>query len=164
MAHHYASHAGSSIGDFDRAVGWLVSAQNHDGGWGGDVATPSSIEETAFAVEALASLLPSASSQASGAKGSGKGLGLAEATVSRARGALTLGVRWLEQATVRGKQFPPTPIGFYFAKLWYYERLYPLISTVAALSRVAALTDSLPDETTARQILQSSIHRGSLPK
>ncbi|PYK61575.1 MAG: hypothetical protein DME21_08745 [Verrucomicrobia bacterium] len=30
-----------------------------------------------------------------------------------------------------------SPIGFYFAKLWYYERLYPQIFTVAALSRVA---------------------------
>ena len=27
----------------------------------------------------------------------------------------------------------PSPIGFYFAKLWYYEQLYPMISTVAAL-------------------------------
>jgi squalene-hopene/tetraprenyl-beta-curcumene cyclase len=29
----------------------------------------------------------------------------------------------------------PSPIGFYFAKLWYYERLYPRIFTVAALKR-----------------------------
>ena len=29
----------------------------------------------------------------------------------------------------------PSPIGFYFAKLWYYERLYPMIFTVAALAR-----------------------------
>jgi squalene-hopene/tetraprenyl-beta-curcumene cyclase len=28
-----------------------------------------------------------------------------------------------------------SPIGFYFAKLWYYERLYPLIFTVAALGQ-----------------------------
>jgi len=33
----------------------------------------------------------------------------------------------------------PSPIGFYFAKLWYYERLYPLIWTVSAMGRVAAL-------------------------
>jgi squalene-hopene/tetraprenyl-beta-curcumene cyclase len=32
----------------------------------------------------------------------------------------------------------PTPIGFYFAKLWYYERLYPLIFTVGALGRAAS--------------------------
>ena len=33
----------------------------------------------------------------------------------------------------------PTPIGFYFAKLWYYERLYPMVFTVAALEAVARL-------------------------
>jgi squalene-hopene/tetraprenyl-beta-curcumene cyclase len=33
----------------------------------------------------------------------------------------------------------PSPIGFYFAKLWYFERLYPLIFTVAALRRAAQL-------------------------
>jgi squalene-hopene/tetraprenyl-beta-curcumene cyclase len=27
----------------------------------------------------------------------------------------------------------PSPIGLYFAKLWYYEKLYPLIFTVASL-------------------------------
>jgi hypothetical protein len=30
-----------------------------------------------------------------------------------------------------------SPIGFYFAKLWYFEKLYPLIFfTVSALSQV----------------------------
>jgi squalene-hopene/tetraprenyl-beta-curcumene cyclase len=29
----------------------------------------------------------------------------------------------------------PSPIGFYFAKLWYYEKLYPLIFTVSALGQ-----------------------------
>ena len=31
--------------------------------------------------------------------------------------------------------FGPAPIGLYFAKLWYFEKLYPLIFTVAALAR-----------------------------
>ena len=30
----------------------------------------------------------------------------------------------------------PTPIGFYFAKLWYFERMYPIIFCLAALRRV----------------------------
>jgi len=43
---------------------------------------------------------------------------------------------YLDRATQRGTRFPPSPIGFYFANLWYYEKLYPIIFTVAALERV----------------------------
>jgi hypothetical protein len=38
----------------------------------------------------------------------------------------------------------PAPIGFYFAKLWYYERLYPMIFTVGALGK--AVAHLWPDE------------------
>ena len=36
-----------------RGIAWLLSHQNADGGWGGGRDTPSSIEETALAVEVL---------------------------------------------------------------------------------------------------------------
>ena len=36
-----------------RGIAWLLSIQNADGGWGGAAGTPSSIEETALAVEVL---------------------------------------------------------------------------------------------------------------
>ena len=39
----------------------------------------------------------------------------------------------------------PSPIGLYFAKLWYYEKLYPLIFTVSALGQ--ALRAFLPQPT-----------------
>ena len=39
--------------------------------------------------------------------------------------------------TARGTRFEASPIGFYFAKLWYFERLYPLIFTVGALGAYA---------------------------
>ena len=51
--------------------------------------------------------------------------------------AVTLGVSWLSDATSNGSDFPAAPIGLYFASLWYSERLYPLIFTVAALERAA---------------------------
>jgi squalene-hopene/tetraprenyl-beta-curcumene cyclase len=35
----------------------------------------------------------------------------------------------------RGRLNDATPIGFYFAKLWYFEKLYPIIFAVAALGR-----------------------------
>lgn len=101
---------------WSRAVQWLLAAQNADGGWGGDREVVSSIEETALAVQALSA---------------------AGAPSSEALAALRRGVSWLVEHTEGGTSFPPSPIGFYFAKLWYYEELYPLIFTVAAFRRAA---------------------------
>ena len=101
----------------ERGVRWLLAAQNWDGGWGGAPAAPSSIEETALAVDALARCLP-------------YGPDLAAIRRAVARGA-----GWLMARTEEGTRFDPAPIGFYFAKLWYFERLYPIIFTVAALER-----------------------------
>ncbi len=112
-----------SNAEWDRAVDggcrWLLAAQNEDGGWGGTPGTASSIEETAVAIEALVTLWRTKDGLANSP----------DALVS----ALNLGARWLCQATDEGRRFPPSPIGFYFAKLWYFETLYPLIFTVAAL-------------------------------
>ena len=47
------------------------------------------------------------------------------------------GAPWLVERVESGAWREPAPIGFYFAKLWYYERLYPLIWTVGALGKVA---------------------------
>jgi len=102
-----------------RGVAWLVAARNSDGGWGGDIGVPSSIEETAFAVEALAAVAHHESA--------------ASATLSP---AVERGARWLATMTEQGAVTPPSPLGLYFAKLWYYETLYPLIFATAALSRV----------------------------
>ena len=49
------------------------------------------------------------------------------------------GVDWLIRRVEDGTWTQPAPIGFYFAKLWYYERLYPMVFTVAALEAVARL-------------------------
>lgn len=96
-----------------RGVAYLLSVQNADGGWGGAAGCPSSVEETALAVEALLELLPSTADFAS---------------VDR-------GLMWLVEAVESGRFCQAAPIGLYFAKLWYYEKLYPLIFTVAALGR-----------------------------
>jgi squalene-hopene/tetraprenyl-beta-curcumene cyclase len=97
-----------------RAIGWLVNAQNVDGGWGGDVSAPSSIEETALATGGLAACA-------------------GDDNVSR---AVARGAGWLAEATRHGTWFPSSPIGLYFAKLWYYERLYPIVLVVEALERL----------------------------
>ncbi|QJW98982.1 Terpene biosynthesis [Frigoriglobus tundricola] len=92
-----------------RGVEFLLSVQNADGGWGGAKNCPSSVEETALAVEVLLDL----------ANGD----------------AVQRGVTWLVEAVESGRFRDASPIGFYFAKLWYFEKLYPLIFTVAALGR-----------------------------
>jgi squalene-hopene/tetraprenyl-beta-curcumene cyclase len=99
-----------------RGAGWLVQVQNPDGGWGGAAGVPSSIEETALAVDALA--------------------GWADDADSRA--ACHHGCAHLVAQVREGELSHPAPIGLYFAHLWYAERLYPVIWTVSALGRVLA--------------------------
>jgi squalene-hopene/tetraprenyl-beta-curcumene cyclase len=97
----------------DRGIEWLLRAQNSNGGWGGGTRTQPSIEETSFALAALAS-------------------------EPRARLAIESGVRYLTEITDEGRRTPASPIGLYFARLWYYEELYPLVFALRALSRVRA--------------------------
>jgi squalene-hopene/tetraprenyl-beta-curcumene cyclase len=105
--------ANHSVAAVKAGVEWLCGAQNPDGGWGGAAGTPSSIEETALAIEALATV-------------AGTGEEVPDTVLIR-------GVQWLVEQTAHGTKFEPSPIGFYFAKLWYFEKLYPLIFAVGAL-------------------------------
>jgi squalene-hopene/tetraprenyl-beta-curcumene cyclase len=99
---------------------WLAGAQNDDGGWGGAWGAPSSIEETALSLDALLRCGPP------------------DERTER-------GVQWLIEHTDRGTLFPPAPIGFYFARLWYYEKLYPLIFAVSALTRARGWLEARPE-------------------
>jgi squalene-hopene/tetraprenyl-beta-curcumene cyclase len=92
-----------------RGLAFLASIQNADGGWGGAAGCPSSTEETSLALDVL---INHASSD----------------IVER-------GLTWLVEAVESGRWREPSPIGFYFAKLWYFEKLYPLIWSVMALGR-----------------------------
>ncbi len=99
------------------AMVWLLNQQNEDGGWGSlkDI-TPSTIEETALAMSTLA---------------------CGDTRCKRTSDALAKGVSWIAGTTGKGTRFDAAPIGFYFARLWYFEKVYPVIWTVEALSRVA---------------------------
>ncbi|MEZ5301755.1 MAG: prenyltransferase/squalene oxidase repeat-containing protein [Verrucomicrobiales bacterium] len=101
-----------------RGTRWLLDNQNADGGWGAGEASPSTIEESALAIEALAEARKRLGPEIPAA-------------------ALQGGLRYLIEATANGANFPAAPIGFYFAKLWYFEKLYPLAWTMAALRRLA---------------------------
>lgn len=119
-----------------RAARWLVAAQHVGGGWGpprtplessGSFQYGSStwrakdalaqfctVEETALAVDALFPLLDT---NPACAQAVGKGLG------------------WLVDAVEQDRHRQSTPLGLHFARLWYDERLYPLVFAAGALSR-----------------------------
>ena len=117
----------------------LKKSQNRDGSWGGGISTAKSIqfeaaknrkrtvsgsvEETALAVEAL--LFEEKSLVNSGSN----------------REQIENGLKWLIEAVETDCFQIDWPIGFYFAKLWYHERLYPQIFTVAALGRAVGLIE-----------------------
>ena len=105
-----------------RGIDWLLAARNENGSWGGSRGAEGSTEETALALEGLADVATREPGM------------VTEAWAS----AMERGARWLVDRVENGKWRDPEPIGFYFAKLWYYERLYPRIFTVAALESVAS--------------------------
>lgn len=105
-------------------IRWLLTAQQTDGSWSGFPGGIASVEETALATEALAAGLEQRLRSVSADEMRG------------ARAALQKGASWLIRRIDNGEWLQPSPIGFYFAKLWYFETLYPRIFTVAALNRV----------------------------
>lgn len=90
-----------------KAQGFLIDVQNSDGSWGGDATIRGSIEETALAVSALSNN-------------------------AKARIQCQNGLNWLEQ---QNYPYKASPIGLYFASLWYEEKMYPLVMYTEALSR-----------------------------
>lgn len=109
-----------------RGAEFLLDCQGPDGGFGGAAKIAPSIEETALALDALASLMSAIDAPSAA---------LTPAIApERLRAAVTAAANWLITRTRGGRDFPAAPIGLYFAKLWYFERLYPLIFTVSALA------------------------------
>lgn len=100
-----------------KAKRWLIGNQNSDGGWGGgpqqnSSSFSSSVEETALAVESLLSF---------------------DDASAEFENCVSAGIAWLCNAVESGKHQTASPIGFYFAKLWYYEELYPLLFSLSAM-------------------------------
>jgi squalene cyclase len=97
----------------ERGRSYLRKVQNPDGSWGGDAGVPGTLEETALALGALAGKEDLAS-------------------CSRA-------VRWLDRQ-YSGRGLVASPIGLYFASLWYDEVLYPHTAYLEGISRLIRAT------------------------
>ena len=94
-----------------KAIRFLAMTQHHLGGWGGDKDLPPSIEETSLALRAMAAC--------------GK-----ESLAQRAADCL------INIIPENLDDIKATPIGLYFASLWYYEDMYPLVFACSALKEL----------------------------
>jgi squalene-hopene/tetraprenyl-beta-curcumene cyclase len=96
----------------ERGTRYLVYVQNGDGSWGAAKNIPGTMEETALAVSALASV--------------------------EYREICESGLIWLN-TFYKQNGLKAAPIGLYFASLWYDEKLYPVTAYLEALSRMLEL-------------------------
>ncbi|HET6555946.1 MAG TPA: prenyltransferase/squalene oxidase repeat-containing protein [Prolixibacteraceae bacterium] len=91
----------------DDGCKYLSSVQNSDGSWGGAQGIQGSIEETSLAVTALIK--------------------------NGYRKECALAMSWLK-GKIETDGMMASPIGLYFASLWYDEQMYPLTAYVECLS------------------------------
>jgi squalene-hopene/tetraprenyl-beta-curcumene cyclase len=126
-----------------RGVEYLAQSQNSDGGWGNAGRTEratagvaSSVEETALAVEAL---------------------GAVDSASESLQNKVQQGLKWLMGAIEENRHYCPSPIGFYFARLWYYEQLYPLTFAVSALGQAARRRPPRPEPRPTHAPLRRSL-------
>lgn len=95
----------------DKAISFLASTQNEDGGWGGNASLLSTIEETSLSVRALSS--------------------------TDNWEQISVGINWLQKNLPKDlSDIKAAPIGLYFASLWYFEDMYPLVFASSALKEV----------------------------
>jgi squalene-hopene/tetraprenyl-beta-curcumene cyclase len=111
----------------------MLEAQNPDGGWGGSGGVTSSIEETGVVLTAL-------------------GRSVADGDERQVSKAVARGAHWLIEATGRGEESAAAPLGLYFARLWYYEELYPLVFAIGGLAAARTVPASRHDSGSATRI------------
>jgi squalene cyclase len=96
----------------EASAAFLLQVKNKDGSWGGNKKLPPSIEETALAMRAL--------------------------SLCGHKSDLGNSINWLIDKLQEDK-VKASPIGLYFASLWYDEEMYPLVYGVGALNEYFTL-------------------------
>ncbi|MCE9518918.1 MAG: hypothetical protein K8R87_05065 [Verrucomicrobia bacterium] len=120
LAHVFRAH-GLARPALQQGVDFIIASQHPSGGWGGAKGVDPTLEETANAVHALAACLNL--------------LALPDIDLLVLVEPVQRGTQWLMEQTQNGTTFPAAPIGLYFARLWYHEKTYPVIWTLAALEQ-----------------------------
>jgi squalene-hopene/tetraprenyl-beta-curcumene cyclase len=110
----------------EKGLRWLLEQQNPDGGWGGIFNTASTNEETALCISVIAQVLKKRRFDN-------------PRTTTKCEEALSRGLKWLLPRIENNAYQVVSPIGFYFAKLWYFEAMYPLVFVAGALNQVDQL-------------------------
>ena len=141
-----------SSGCCQKAVRWILDNQNTDGGWSARHGLESSVEETGLALESLASLRKGSAIVAGGVPGvhnTTKRDSLLCNSIDRA-------AQWLAVKVNAGTVDQPAPIGFYFARLWYFEELYPIIFAAAGLNRWRTTVNAGVETASNSQFIEAS--------
>ena len=100
-----------------KGLKYILSTQNSDGGWGGGKDIPSKVTFTGRALSAIASYP------------------LIEKDV------MDHAFAYLYRKYEAGQLFQAEPIGLYFARLWYSEKLYPITFSLNALKKYQTVNE-----------------------
>jgi squalene-hopene/tetraprenyl-beta-curcumene cyclase len=92
------------------ALEFIEKQQNSDGSWGALKGTLGTIEETSLALSLIVDTNPEATSK---------------------------GFEWIE-SYIKENGLKSSPIGLYFASLWYDEKLYPVIYYLESLRKITS--------------------------
>jgi squalene-hopene/tetraprenyl-beta-curcumene cyclase len=94
-----------------RGISWLSASQNADGSWGTTRGTSGTIEETALAMEIMLEAGPPP------------------------RPSVNKGLAWLVEQIETSGLVKPSAISLHGGNLGFFEKLYPMIFSIAALGR-----------------------------
>lgn len=92
-----------------KGTSFLINCKNSNGSWGGNKGLQPSIEETSLAIKAL--------------------------TLNKQMNEIESSIDWLINK-VNNNELNASPIGLYFASLWYYEEMYPKVFALGAINAV----------------------------